>query len=606
MTALRYTLILVLIFLPASPFATTFPVTKTADTNGSCTPGNCSLREAINGANANPGADDVPVPAGTYLLTLGQLVVSDDVDIAGVGQTSTIIDGNNTDRVFEIQSGLVEISGVTIQNGYVFAYGGGIRSYGSLSLIDSTVTGNTAMTAGYNWGRGGGISDRNGDLTLTRSTVSGNTADREGGGIFSFTGTLALTDSTVSGNTTETGGGGIATYSYNASLTNSTVSGNTADGRGGGIMSSGTLTLASSTVSGNDAAVGGGIDNRRTLTLTNSTVSENRALTGSGGGILNHGSGADGWPHPSYHATLINSTVSGNTSDFSGGGIHTSSYLTVTNSTVSGNSTRKGGGIFSSGLNNVNMTLTNSTISGNYASETGGGIHNDGLNSWTYITNSTVSGNNAGGAGGGVYSGDINGATLTNSTVSGNNAGGAGGGVYSYGSQTYADFINSTVSENYAGGAGAGIFDNSNLGSYFNNTIVAGNNGDNCDPNFTSTNSFGHNLTDDTTCGFAGPGDLVVADALLYPLGNFGGPTKTHHPMTGSPAIDAANNADCPATDQRGEARPFDGDDPPDGFSDCDIGSVEYLPEPHHAATLIAGATLLTLLYRRRVQASPQ
>ena len=80
MTALLYALILALVFLPASPFATTFPVTKTADTNdGTCDP-DCSLREAINAANTNPGADDVPVPAGTYLLTLGQLVVSDDVE----------------------------------------------------------------------------------------------------------------------------------------------------------------------------------------------------------------------------------------------------------------------------------------------------------------------------------------------------------------------------------------------------------------------------------------------------------------------------------------------------------------------------------------------
>ena len=33
MTAIRYALIFALVFLPASPFATTFPVTKTADTN---------------------------------------------------------------------------------------------------------------------------------------------------------------------------------------------------------------------------------------------------------------------------------------------------------------------------------------------------------------------------------------------------------------------------------------------------------------------------------------------------------------------------------------------------------------------------------------------
>jgi len=102
MTAIRYALIFALVFLPASPFATTFPVTKTEDTNdGTCDP-DCSLREAIDAANTNPGADDVPVPAGFYLLTLGQLTVSDDVSIAGAGQTSTIIDGNASDRMFEI------------------------------------------------------------------------------------------------------------------------------------------------------------------------------------------------------------------------------------------------------------------------------------------------------------------------------------------------------------------------------------------------------------------------------------------------------------------------------------------------------------------------
>jgi CSLREA domain-containing protein len=59
MTALRYALILALVFLPASPFATTFPVTKIADTNdGTCDP-DCSLGEAIDAANMNPGADYV-------------------------------------------------------------------------------------------------------------------------------------------------------------------------------------------------------------------------------------------------------------------------------------------------------------------------------------------------------------------------------------------------------------------------------------------------------------------------------------------------------------------------------------------------------------------
>ena len=102
------TVILGVLLLPISNLeADTFPVTKTADTNdGTCDP-DCSLREAIRAANANVGADDVPVPAGTYLLTLGSLIVLDDLDIAGTGQASTIIDGNASFGVFAIQSSVV-------------------------------------------------------------------------------------------------------------------------------------------------------------------------------------------------------------------------------------------------------------------------------------------------------------------------------------------------------------------------------------------------------------------------------------------------------------------------------------------------------------------
>jgi predicted outer membrane repeat protein len=226
---------------------------------------------------------------------------------------------------------------------------------------------------------------------------------------------------------------------------------------------------------------------------------------------------------------------------------------------------------FGGGISGFNLTLTNSTVSGNTASiYHGGGIYGD----YSTLTNSTVSGNTAS-RGGGIYGDNL---TLTNSTVSGNTAY-SGGGIY--GARLGPVYVgNSIVEANSATGVIEPIFPNCQGG----------------------LNSLGYNLTDDTTCGFTEPGDLVVADALLYPLGNFGGPTKTHHPMTGSPAIDAANNASCPLTDQRGEARPFDGDDPPDGFADCDIGSVEFVPEPHHTATMLAGAVLLALLYRRRAR----
>ncbi|HKH75900.1 MAG TPA: choice-of-anchor Q domain-containing protein [Rubrobacteraceae bacterium] len=63
----------------------------------------------------------------------------------------------------------------------------------------------------------------------------------------------------------------------------------------------------------------------------------------------------------------------------------------------------------------------------------------------------------------------------------------------------------------------------------------------------------------------------------LDPLGDYGGLTLTHRPQQDSPAVDAANPA-CPppATDQRGEPRPQEGDS--DGTGRCDIGSFELGP----------------------------
>ena len=114
---------------------------------------------------------------------------------------------------------------------------------------------------------------------------------------------------------------------------------------------------------------------------------------------------------------------------------------------------------------------------------------------------------------------------------------------------------------------GGGGFRNSTSYANFTltNTIVADNDTPNCN---SALDSLGYNLTDDDSCGFTAPGDLVVADAMLdYPADN-GGPTDTDALLPGSPAIDAGSSS-CPppATDQRGVARPQGGA--------CDIGAFE-------------------------------
>jgi len=270
-------------------------------------------------------------------------------------------------------------------------------------------------------------------------------------------------------------------------------------------------------------------------------------------------------------------TIQNGNVDSQGGGIRNYADLSLTNSTVSGNTAyTHGGGIYAGPYGD--MTITNSTVSDNTASEDGGGINGSNFS----MTNSTVNGNIADYRGGGIWGGHF---SLANSTVSGNTANLVGGLLASS-----ATITNSTVSENTSSGFGDGIY---GVASTLANTIVADNGVRNCGGSGIS--SLGNNLTDDDTCGFTEPTDLVVADAMLGPLQNNGGPTETHDLLPGSPAIDAGS-MDCPPpdTDQRGVARP-------QGAA-CDIGAVEYLPEPGSSVMLVGGIGLLGLLYRRRAR----
>lgn len=71
-------------------------------------------------------------------------------------------------------------------------------------------------------------------------------------------------------------------------------------------------------------------------------------------------------------------------------------------------------------------------------------------------------------------------------------------------------------------------------------------------------------------------GALLTSDPELGPLRDNGGFTRTMAPAFGSPALDAGNNSTCALIDQRGVARPVDGDG--DGIPTCDLGAVELDP----------------------------
>jgi trimeric autotransporter adhesin len=292
-----------LCFVPASGMATTFTVTNTYDS------GTGSLRQALASAQ-NWDTIDLSSLTGTINLTSGGLTINNCLTIVGPGANVLTVSGNNAYTVFTVNFGLLTISGLTIANGNGSQAGGIYNIGGTMTVSNSTFSGNSAPGA-----YGGGIYNL-GTLTVSNSTFSGNSAT-SGGGIANY-GWVAVSNSTFSGNSATALGGAIfslGNYSGMA-VSNSTFSGNSATDYGGAIFSGygGTVTVSNSTFSGNSAIYwGGGIYNENaTLTLSNSTISGNSASR-YGGGIYNTGG----------TVTTNNSIFSGNSAPSGfGGGIY--------------------------------------------------------------------------------------------------------------------------------------------------------------------------------------------------------------------------------------------------------------------------------------------
>lgn len=578
----------------------------------------CTLRAAIQEANALAGADVISVPVGTYILTptLGILNVTSDMLINGVLSTTTIVDGssNSGNGVFLVSvSGVtptVTISNLTIRNGLYGFDGGGVNNNGgNLTLSNMRVISNVTYFSG------GGIANF-GTMTVTQSAILSNTADLGGdygGGIYN-TGKLTLINSEVSNNAEFdpfAGGGGIySTASGKLIITNTTVMSNTAAWNGGGIYSYGSLVMAGSSVMSNTSSLyGGGLYLVSATTIVSSTLRNNRAAADGGGLYTNS------------PLTLTGTTLIANTAITSGGGISSAGVLLkVTDSFILNNTAGSGGGIrFESG---GSLSLVSSVVSGNQTINYGGGIYAANSSSLT-ISNTTVSNNSAinvitpsESLGGGIFNNSIP-MTLTNSTVSGNTSSGDGGGIYHY--NAALNLVNSTVSGNMANGSGGGVnfFNPSPVntptatlnsvtitnnqadndgnfsgdgGGFFNfgygtvkvkNSILAGNLGPSTSPDGYNTfnspfNSLGYNLIGviTGTDGFTATGDITNMVPLLGPLQNNGGPTFTHALLIDSPARDHGNPAGCTdhlgnllTTDQRGMPRPIG--------PRCDIGAYE-------------------------------
>ncbi len=249
-----------------------------------------SLRWATS--NAPPGSTITFDPSlhGTLHLT-DALHISKQLSIRGPGAGRLTINGDPNDEfgIAVAFTGSVTISGLAFTSSIIY-------NAGTLTLINSTISGNTALvfpssgnntSSGLNAG-GGIYNDVGGTLTLISSTVSGNRADASGAGIFNNAGKLTLYNSTVSGNLADSGAG-ISNDGGSLKLINSTISDNMAQESGGGILNATTgaqMELIFSTIYGNTSNVsGGGIWNGATnnasqLVMKNSLVAGNKSPAG--------------------------------------------------------------------------------------------------------------------------------------------------------------------------------------------------------------------------------------------------------------------------------------------------------------------------------------
>jgi CSLREA domain-containing protein len=481
-----------------------FRVTTALDTpsanagDGECADaaGQCSLRAAIDEANASDERVSIVLPAGVYALTLagpsedgnatGDLDVTGDVVLYGSGAT---VDAAGLDRAIDVAEGAaLDLRGLTVVNGAPPAgeSGGALRNLGSLTVRDATIADSTALGGTAS---GGGIVN-DGDLLVERSLIEGNEATRAGGGIESVAGsTTRLVDVDLIGNVTGpspgNGGGYHITGAGSTEVVGGEVRDNVAANEGGGLWNSfnGAMTITGTLIDGNraegagQANGGGGVFQQgpasgastASLEITGATITSNVATgaAGSGGGILN------------VKGTLVvaDTLIEGNSAPRAGGGIESTATTGMGDANVQPSTTRltdvdlignttgaapgNGGGYHITGAGSTEVV--GGEVRDNVAANEGGGLWNSGTGTMTVegtrIDGNVAEGSGAANGGGGLFQQAGGGtlvvtdATITNNLATGTS--GSGGGILNVeGDLTVTDTL---IQGNSAPRAGGGI-----------------------------------------------------------------------------------------------------------------------------------------------------
>ncbi len=306
---------LAMLLYTASAQATTFVPNRFDDPGAAgknCTPpapvDGCSLRGAVEAAH---NGDTIELTAGTYQLSLGELVITHEITIVGAGASATTIEQTAEFRVIDAEAAL-SMSGLTVTGGDAVGgaggagaagtseFGGGIEAIGAMTLANVVVTGNRVQGGNGGNGAAGSGSSPGGEggsgglaigagisggspLTLEDVAITNNVAQAGSGG------------SGGAGGTTGKGGkGGAAGQAIGAgidlgehlslSAVDTLIAGNKADsGTGGRGGEGGTTSGTPGTGGQGEASNGGGIFSNGPVALTNVTITDNTAAGGVGG-----------------------------------------------------------------------------------------------------------------------------------------------------------------------------------------------------------------------------------------------------------------------------------------------------------------------------------
>ena len=577
--------------------AQTITVTTTAEAPGGA--GDCTLGEAIEAANTGNAVDGCPAGSG------------DDIIVLSAGATYTLTTASASDNSALLISRLVTLQG----HGARLTHNplsGRLRFFtmtasSRLTLVNLSLIGGRAQGANGADGASDGVDGTPGEIG-------------RGGAIFSAGGEIVLDGVTFSNNRALGGQGG-------AGFAGATPAVGAAGGAavGGAIRSVGAVSVHSggARFSGNQALGGkggkggllvwtGGIGGHASagaiyanhLDATNGllTVEHSLAQGGEGGsgtpsgpGGLAEGGGlfmSDG----SLSGAIFNDnraqggnagdpTLAFNPNIYGGGALGGGIYaveVTLTSSRLISNMAQGGagpnGGLAQGGglvdLGSIPITLLGDVILSNtanggqgYDASGVGGLAQGGgvmvFGGQLSLVQSALVGNAANGGldaaaattapgdGGGLYLNATGG--VTNTTFALNHAG-YGGGMETEGATV--ELAHVTVISNSAS-LYAAIYGNN---IFMRNSIVAYHAPLGCSGGVFA---LGANLQyPDGTCGL-----LPVADPRLLPVADNGGQTLTAALRAGSPALDAADMAYCPPTDQRGYKRP--------AGAGCDLGAYE-------------------------------